>query len=144
MQEGPPQVRLLAARARVTSKACKDSTPRSELNGLVLLSRVTSAVLEGMVDMPHTITLVGDSTCTIAATCCIDNTLAAYFSNRVMEVQDDHIEKWKDNLKIRVDPIQFIPGDQNPADIGTRGKARAEQLSQLDVWQTGPKWLIKE
>ena len=100
MLEGPPQVRLLAARARVTLKACKDSTPRSELNGLVLLSRVTLAVLEGMVDMPHTITLAGDSTCTITATCCIDNTLAAYFSNRVMEVQDDHIEKWKDDLKI--------------------------------------------
>ena len=120
MQEGPPQVRLMAARARVTSKACKDSTPRSELNELLLLSRTTSAVLEGLVDMPHTITLAGDSTCTIAATCCMDNTLAAYFSNRVMEVHDDHIEKWKNDLKNPVDPIQFVPGDQNPADIGTR------------------------
>ena len=144
MQEGPPQVRLLAARARVTLKACKDSTPRSELNGLLLLTRVTSAVLEGMVDMPHTITLAGDSTCTIAATCCVDNTLAAYFSNRVMEVHDDHINRWKSELKIPVDLIQFIPGDQNPADIGTRGKARADQLTQSDIWQTGPKWLVKE
>ena len=119
MAEGPPQVRMLAAKARVTSKSCKDSTPRSELNGLVLLSRMTSAVLEGLVDIPHTITLAGDSTCTIAATSCVDNTLAPYFSNRVGEILDDHIVKWNDEFKISVEPIQYIPGEENPADLGT-------------------------
>ena len=55
-----------------------------------------------------------------------------------------HIEKWKNDLKIPVDPIQVNPGDQNPADIGTPGKARADQLTLSDVWQTGPTWLVKE
>ena len=93
-------------------------------------------------DAPSTITLAGDSRCTISATECMTNTLAPYFCNRVGEVLDDHIEKWKKrDPAIEVEEIQFVPGLENPADIATRGEATYEDVSFNGTWQCGPPWL---
>ena len=48
------------------NKVGKDKiTPRDEMNGLVVLCRVITATLDGLAELPTTITIAGDSTCTI-------------------------------------------------------------------------------
>jgi hypothetical protein len=56
--------RLLAGKARLSRLR---STPRSELNGLVALCRLVTAVLDGMVELPVRISTFGDSECTISS-----------------------------------------------------------------------------
>ena len=80
-------VALLASKARVTPKA-NLSTPRSELNGLVVLVRLLNTIIPALSVPPSRISIIGDSTCTIAAANYNAAALAAFFSNRVVEIID--------------------------------------------------------
>ena len=141
LSDGSVAVNLLTSKARVTAKKGV-TTPRSELNGLVTLCRLVTAVLEGMTESPSKITLAGDSRCTISATECMTNTLAPYFCNRVGEVLDDHIGKWKErDDNIEVEDLQYTPGEENPADLSTRGEATYSDVINNSRWQQGPSWL---
>ena len=55
---------LLAAKARLSTSI---SAPRNKLAALLIVVRLITAVLPGLVDMVDRINLVGDSTCTIFA-----------------------------------------------------------------------------
>ena len=64
-----------------TSKACvspmkRFSTPRSELSGLLVLTRLVTAVLPGLVEKPEKISLFGDSECTISSMECDQHVLS--------------------------------------------------------------------
>ncbi len=60
------QVRLLTGKARVMP--LKGSTaPRSELSGLLILSRLLKVVVDALWEKPTSVTITGDSQCTIAA-----------------------------------------------------------------------------
>merc|ERR1712239_69874 len=79
------QVRQLTGKARVTP--LKGSTaPRSELSGLLILSRLLKIVVEALWEKPSSVTLAGDSQCTIAALEKSGGLLAPYFANRVSEI----------------------------------------------------------
>ena len=138
-------VRLLAGKARVTPSAKKvdqltKSTPRTELRGLVILTRLMTAALAGLDgELPRRITLNGDSECTIAAVECEDDVLKSWFANRVAEVLG-HMEAWA-KLGIKVDPLQHWPGIRNIADIATKGKASLSDVGPGSEWQDGP-WEI--
>ena len=141
LEDGSVIVRLLTGKARVTAKK-GISTPRSELNGLVTLCRLVTAVLEGIVDTPKVITLAGDSRCTISAAECTTSTLAPFFCNRIGEVLDDHMLKWRESEKsIQVEDLQYVPGKENPADLSTRGEAGYDDVTLGSTWQEGPSWL---
>ena len=107
--------RLLAGKARIFGA---DSTPRSEMNGLLLLCRLVTAVLPGLTDRMESITLVGDSQCTIASVESEHTILGPWFSNRVGEVRE-HMEDW--GRLCPVNPLYHLPSDLNPADLVTRG-----------------------
>ena len=137
--------RLLAGKARVTPSAKKvdkltKSTPRTELRGLVILTRLMTAALAGLSgELPKRITLNGDSECTIAAVECEDDVLKSWFANRVAEVLG-HMEAWT-KLGVKVDPLQHWPGIRNIADIATKGKASLSDVGPGSEWQDGP-WEI--
>ena len=141
LEDNSVEVRLLTAKARVVGKTCK-TTPRSELNGLLVLARLVSAAVEGMVEKPEKIILGGDSQCTIAAVNSNTSTLAPYFRNRVSEIVDDHVAKWASgDDNIEVENLQYVPGPENPADLGTWGEATQSDVTLGSRWQCGPEWL---
>ena len=144
---------LIASKARVTPKS-GISTPRSEMSGLVVLCRLMDALLPALDVKPRRVTLIGDSSCVIAAADFNAAALAAYFSNRVVEVLE-LMEKWgiKSNLlatqeitnevleDVIVDTLQHTAGPLNPADLATRGTMNAADIGVGSLWQTGPEYL---
>ena len=111
------EVRLVACKVRVVPTKGL-TTPRSELNGLLVMTRLLSAIIDAMNEKPARVICFGDSECTISSCECRTATLAPYFSNRVAEVLDTFTRFREQGIE--VDPLYWIPGDQNPADQGTR------------------------
>ena len=99
----------------------RKSTPRTELRGLLILSRQVTAVLPGLAELP---TRMANSECTISAVECDSKFLEVWFGNRVAEILD-HMEDWR-TQGIEVDELNHWPGEKNPADIATKGKATVD------------------
>ena len=92
-------VRLLARKARVTPCSSSQaqmrvSTPRVEMRGLLMLTRLVDELLPGVQIPPTEIMLMGNSQSTIACVEADNRILDGWFSNRVAEVQD-RMESWK-------------------------------------------------
>ena len=132
-------VRLLTGKARVTP--LKGSTaPRSELSGLLILSRLLKVAVEALWEKPSSVTLTGDSQCTIAALQKSGGLLAPYFANRVSEI----VRNLKEVLKtVKVGDVLHLAGPLNPADLPTRETCTASDLSPDSVWMLGPAFLYK-
>ena len=78
---------LLAAKARINT-GNKVSTPHSEMNSLVILCRLITALLPGLVELPKEVVLIGDSEATISAVETENTLLQPFFTNRVSEVEE--------------------------------------------------------
>ena len=134
-------LRLIMGKARVTPSSKSDrrlrkSTPRTELRGLLILTRVVSCVLSSLMTLPARISLFGDSQCTISAVDCKDRALDTWFGNRVAEVHD-RMGDWKEQ-QIKVDELHHWPGPKNIADIATKGKATLNDVGPDSEWLNGP------
>ena len=130
-------VRLICGKARVTP--LKGTTPpRSELSGFLILTRLLKAVVNAMEIKPSQITPAVDSQCTIAAMEKSGGLLAPYFASRVSEAAANLAELAEVTI---VNPIQHVPGPQNPADIPTRPNASYEDVAANSIWQNGPDYL---
>ena len=116
------------------------TTPRSELNGLLILTRLIAAIVRAMPDKPSRIICCGDSECTIASVESMTALLAPYFASRVREVQDTRA-RWESEDRLNVDPLYHLPGHQNPADQGTRDDVSLGDLGPGSVHQDGPGWM---
>ena len=79
------ETRLLTGKAKIFGG---DSTPRSEMNELLLLCQLVTAVLPGLTDGMESITLVGDSQCTIVSVESERTIIGPWFSNHVGEVRE--------------------------------------------------------
>ena len=132
------EVSLVACKVRVVPTKGL-TTPRSELNGLLVMARLVNVIVEAMNEKPARIICLGDSECTISSFECQTATLAPYFSNRVAEVLDS-FTRLRDQ-GIEVDPLYWLPGDQNPADQGTRANVMAADIGPESVHQRGPDWM---
>ena len=135
------EIRLVAGKARVKPVDIKtnvetNSTPRQEMAGMLIASRLVTTVLEGLSVLPARISGFGDSQCTIAAIECETRTLNTWFANRVAEILEN-VEKWR-KKGITVDPLHHWPGISNPADLGTKGKASYQDVLEGGLWQCGP------
>ena len=135
-------VRLLASKARVTPSSTKegrlrDSTPRTELRGLLYLARLITGLLEGLPYKPASIFIGLDSECIISAMEAQDKVLEIWFANRVAEIQD-HLDSWK-RKGIEVEAIHHWPGLGNIADLATKGKATVNDIGPGSSWQCGPR-----
>ena len=65
--------------------------------------------------------------------------LQPFFANHVSEVEE-HIRGFE-KAGVKVAPLMHTPGDENIADLGTRGHAEAKDVAQGTVWQCGPEYL---
>ena len=138
---GTHVLRLVMGKARVTpsakgSEKLRKSTPRTEMRGLTMVSRMVTAIIPGMQQKPNRISLFGDSECTISAVDCMDGQLDIWFGNRVAEVLE-HMEAWR-KMGIEVDELHHWPGASNIADIATKGKAVLDDVGPESEWQNGP------
>ena len=95
------------AKARVTPTSPTVSTPRTELRGLLLLTRLITSILPGFSKLPSRISLFGDSQCTISAVECDQRILQVWFGNRVAEIRD-HMQSWR-GKKVQVDELHHCP-----------------------------------
>ena len=88
-------------------------------------------MVEGLLGPPKSIILMGDSTCTILSVNTA-NKLKAWMTGKLDEV-NRHFEFWR-SKGILVEDLHYIQGEQNPADILTRGNVKPEQLQLGSTW----------
>ena len=81
---GTYESRILAAKARIG----RHSIPRQELNALVIVCRLLTALWNGFAKNPEYVVVLVDSTCTISSLECDQRILAPFFSSRCAEVLD--------------------------------------------------------
>ena len=128
--------RLVTAKAKI-SKTGK--VPRNEMNGLVLLARLVTATLPGLVDKPTSFLPIIDSRCTIQSVEAEAKTLKDFFNNRCEE-WDEHRRQWA-LQGLDVEKIHHTASADNIADLATRGKVTKEQIDENSAWQNGPDYL---
>ena len=155
--------RLVTSKGRVTPKG-GTTTPRSELSGMVVATRLCSKVIRALshTERPVRVTVAGDSKCSVTA---VDTNCAAlnpFFANRALEVIEaqkewgtktsspatqelnlDQLGQLNPDETI-VDAVQYLPGPQNPADWPSRANLEWIQLDRGSVWQDGPEFLRKK
>ena len=80
-----------------------------------------------------------NSMCLIGAVRKSTGVLKPFIANRVSEVKRirDCLKELTDHLS----PIHHVPGTENPADLGTCGLARMQDLGPGSMWQEGPGFL---
>ena len=130
--------RLLLGKCRV-APLLGMTIPRGEMQSLTIMTRLLLVVAEAFPMRFKSISSFTDSMCSIGALSKRSTALKPYFGNRVSEVQQlrAQLAEMTDYLA----PVHHIPGEGNPADIGTRGKVMAEELSTGSLWQQGPEFL---
>jgi hypothetical protein len=140
LEDGSVESRLIACKVRIVpSKGI--TTPRAELCGLLILSRLLNVIINSMQVLPESITCLGDSECTIACLEAKTSVMAPYFANRIAEILDLR-EKWT-TKGITVNPLSWIAGKDNPADQGTRDDVVATDITLGTVHQVGTSWMSK-
>ena len=138
------EVRLVMSKARVTPTGKKAgekkrSTPRTELRGLLITSRLISTFLKSVVHKPTEIHVFGDSQTVIGTIGSTDKVLDIWVGNRVDEICEA-FGQWQD-AGVKVHDIEHWPGATNIADLCTRGDAKKEDVLPGSPWQRGPEEL---
>ena len=137
------KVSLLSSKAHVTPLN-RISTPRSELNGAVLGSRLVLSSLRSLSasdHLPERIWMIGDSECTLASLEKVNSAFGEYFGNRVGEIVD---------FQARIE--KFCPvgnngewwhtaSKNNAADRATRIDSEIVDITEGSEWQDGPSYL---
>ena len=136
--EGRHHPRILAGKCRV-SPLLGTTIPRGELQAIVVLHRLIATVLEAFPFRFKSISTYTDSMCSLGAIDKNSTSLRPYFANRVLEIL-----RLREQIALQTEdlaPVSHIPGDQNPADQGTRGLVGLAELGPQSVWQVGPDFL---
>ena len=146
--------RLVSSKVRVTSQQGM-TIPRSELSALVLSVRLADSLMKSLEARPSRVSIMGDSTCTIASCEIGCTSLAPYFSNRVAEIIEK-MQSWGETSPAKmneellevpeedqtvVDLIYHLPGVVNPGDWPTRGTFGWQDIGLDSQWQTGPDFI---
>ena len=130
--------RLLMAKCRV-APLLRMTIPRGEIQSLTILTRLLLVAAEAFPERFSSISSFTDSMCMVGALNKMSTALKPYFGNCVSEIH--HIRKQLAELTDSLPPVHHVPGDGNPADIGTRGSVVTHELSTNSLWQTGPSFL---
>ena len=87
---------------------------------------------------PINVHILGDSTCVISAI----NKVATSF-NPLMHSRLADIHHTLDSIRKQADvmPIQYIPSEENIANIATRSETSLSMLRSDSLWQFKPHWL---
>ncbi|CAM1295397.1 Uncharacterised protein r2_g452 [Pycnogonum litorale] len=130
--DGSVTVRYVVGKSRVTPiKAV--SIPRLELMAAVLGSRLPSRLSEVLGINPLSIWFWTDSMDVIHWIHGQSRTYKPFIAHRVSEIQE------------KTNPAQWrhVPGQQNPADVATRGTSMNFLLNE-NPWNLGPRFLYSE
>ena len=127
-ENGNVQVRLLASKSRI-APIKKQSIPRLELLGAVILARLVDTLRESILGHGRIFYWV-DST-TVLCWIKNDRVWKQYVSHRVEEIR---------RLTSR-DAWRHCPGTTNPADLPSRGMSGPD-LSTAQIWWNGPQFLL--
>ena len=138
--EGIHHPRVLTGRCRV-APLLGTTIPRGELQALVVLHRLVTVVVDALPYRLQSISVYTDSFCSIGALRKSTSVLRPFFANRVMEIGRlrEQLTGFTDDLP----PVSHIPGEQNPADLGTRGLVSVGDLGPGSTWQVGPAFLAQ-
>lgn len=138
--DGEYKAGLIASKARVSPNWSKN-TPRSELNGAVLLTRLLVRVIRAFDIKPSKVVIAGDSETILAAREKEGKYFNEYFSNRVGETWDNQ-RKIEELSPVGTGGEWFhVPSLQNPADKCTRSDISMAEVGEGSVWQEGPDYL---
>ena len=76
-------------------------------------------LVPGMPELPKKILIAGDSECTIALVETKETILKPFFANRVYEILE-HFRGYR-SKGVEAEPLHHVPGEENPANLATRG-----------------------
>ena len=116
--------------------------PRGELQGLVVLHRLVLTVVEAYPYKFRSIDVFTDSLCSMGALEKSSTALRPFFGNQVAEVH-----RIREQLETRTDylaPISHVLGEDNSADLGTRGQVGIGDIGPGSTWQLGPSFLRRD
>ena len=136
--DGRNHPRVLTGKCRV-APLVGTTIPRGELQVLVVLHQLAMTVVEAFPYRFCSISTYTDSLCSLGALHKPSSAMRPYFGNRVLEILRicQTLESYTDDLA----PVAHIPGDENPADLGTRGLVSVGDLGPGSFWQQGQKFL---
>ena len=139
--QGKNHSRILTARCRV-APLLGTTIPRGELQALVVLHRLALTVLQAFPLRFLSVSLFTDSMCSVGALKKPTSSMKPFFGNRASEIGRirEQMKDYTDNLQ----PVSHIPGDWNPADVGTRGLVGVGDLGPGSAWQVGPAFLSQD
>ena len=121
-------VRIIASKVKV-SKDWDKSTPRQELQGAVLASRLTAKIVESIHAKPKKVWFIGDSETVLASREKWSGFFTEWFSNRIGETHDNQ-KRVEDHCKVGNNGEWWhIKGSLNPADQPTRLNSKPEDIA---------------
>ena len=119
--------RLLLAKTRVAPLNGM-MVPRTEMNGLVLATKLLDSALVSMNEPPETVTCCLDSECTISAVKSENGLLKPYLANR-RAVVIGKLQEWKEKFpETDFELLQHIARPLNPANLPTRSSCSASEV----------------
>ena len=120
------------------------STPRSELNGALLASRLVRSTLRSLSpadEIPERVWKIGDSECTLASIEKISAAFGEYFGNRIGKVLDNQAKIEQFCPVGLYGEWWFVASKGNAADKATTLATDCSELSPDSEWQNGPSFL---
>ena len=139
LESGEVVPRILLAKCRVAPLR-RMTIPRGELQAIVVVHRLLVAALEAFPFPTASVSVFTDSLCSIGAIKKQGGTLRPFFANRVSEI--GRLREQLEEQTGELCPVEHVPGDINPADVGTRGLVGPNDLGILSMWQQGPGFSV--
>ena len=141
LQEGGFHTSLLTSKAKVNPWWTKN-TPRLELNGAVLMTRLVVRVVRAYDVKPSKVIMAGDSETVLAAREKNSRFFNEFFSNRVGETWDNQ-KKIEEFCPIGSDGEWYhVSSSCNPADVASRSNLGDVKVDKDSSWQRGPDYLL--
>ena len=104
------------------------TVPGTEINGLVLGTKLVDLALSSMRDLSTLVTFCLDLEYTISVVDSENGLLKPYFANRRAVVMGKFQEWQLKYPEVSFEPLQHITGPLNPADLPTRTSCTAEDV----------------